>query len=552
VSDLRKALSLEEEPGGTEIAKRQKQAVARAEELAEEIRKEYERAWGFRKSEVRSCMKVGALLLQAKEAVPHGAWEEWISNNFPFTTRTASNWMRMHQNKEEVERLLAERESETVSDSLTMREVLKALAPPKPKPSSNEAQENEEEGTHAGVTRSARYQPIRIRSEAQQRQDEEESDVADSEATVESEVDEWLADRQAEVAEEDDDAVEGEVVEEETPVPEVEERADDHEFLRFSDEERELLDIFRGGKGIVVNIHRPGPHQNLVAWLKKTNQLTRADRATPWGNPFIEHEDGDRETVIRKFRQFYLAYKNGLLEKLPTMAGTAWGCWCAPAECHCNAYLAKAEGKQKEAPPPTEGTADPVAWEVGRALGRVIQGEPKTNSELLQRTVDNIYDESRVLHKAWEGDVPVAFFEGIPDEELERVSKQIDDVVFFVQTIGNFSEQILEERRERAQGQTSILDSEARDEEPSEESPPSHSEAQPKKPRRVSKRVKREDYPPNYPERATIFEALVDLECLGCGKTIEPGEHFFRQSSGHGSLSHQDPHCLACDTHGRF
>jgi hypothetical protein len=33
-------------------------------------------------------------------------------------------------------------------------------------------------------------------------------------------------------------------------------------------------------------------------------------------------------------------------------------------------------------------------------------------------------------------------------------------VLFFVRTIGDFAEQILEERRERAQGQTSFLDEE--------------------------------------------------------------------------------------------
>jgi hypothetical protein len=462
VSDLRKALSLEEKPGGTEIAKRQKQAVARAEELAEEIRKEYERAWGFRKSEVRSCMKVGALLIQAKDAVPHGAWEEWISNNFPFTTRTASNWMRMHQNKEEVERLLAERESETVSDSLTMREVLKALAPskpPKPESPAKEDQDTKNESTYAGVTRAARYQPKRTL----EKQSEAEDQVADTTAEEE----------------EPDEVVDGEVVEEETPDPEVEERAEGYEFLRFSDEERELLDTFRSGKGIVVNMHCPGPHQNLVAWLKKTDQLTRADRATGWGNPFIEHEDGDRETVARKFRQFYLPHKDGLRRVLPHYSGKAWGCWCAPQECHCDTLRAVAEGQElveefvgskteedefaEEEPPAKEIDPDvkrAASWEIGRALGRVMQDEPKTNSELLQRTVDNIYDESQVLHKAWEGTMLATFFEDIPDEMLEGVAQQIGGVVFFVRTIGDFAEQILEERRERAQGQTSFLDEE--------------------------------------------------------------------------------------------
>jgi len=111
----------------------------------------------------------------------------------------------------------------------------------------------------------------------------------------------------------------------------------------WSEDERALLDRFDAGKGIVVNMRKKGPHKNLVAWLRATDQLTVADRDTIWGNPFKEDEDGDRETVVRNHREHYSPHKPSLLNKLPNMKGTAWGCWCAPEPCHCDELLAKAE-----------------------------------------------------------------------------------------------------------------------------------------------------------------------------------------------------------------
>jgi Domain of unknown function (DUF4326) len=114
-------------------------------------------------------------------------------------------------------------------------------------------------------------------------------------------------------------------------------------FGHWSEAERELLSAFRSGEGIVVNMHENGPHANLVKWLADTNQLTKADRKTKWGNPFIMPGDGDRDEVVDKYDRYYLPHKPKLLDRLPTMAGTAWGCWCAPQLCHCHVLKAKAE-----------------------------------------------------------------------------------------------------------------------------------------------------------------------------------------------------------------
>jgi hypothetical protein len=70
------------------------------------------------------------------------------------------------------------------------------------------------------------------------------------------------------------------------------------------------------------------------------------DRKTPWGNPFKEGEDGDRETVIRLFVENYLPHKARLLRDAPRLLkGKALGCWCAPERCHAEWWAAVANGE---------------------------------------------------------------------------------------------------------------------------------------------------------------------------------------------------------------
>ena len=59
-------------------------------------------------------------------------------------------------------------------------------------------------------------------------------------------------------------------------------------------------------------------------------------RGSPWGNPFQIGRDGDRATVIERFR----------CEVLPTLdvsalRGKALVCYCAPLPCHADLLLAK-------------------------------------------------------------------------------------------------------------------------------------------------------------------------------------------------------------------
>jgi hypothetical protein len=63
-------------------------------------------------------------------------------------------------------------------------------------------------------------------------------------------------------------------------------------------------------------------------------------RGSPWGNPFIIGEHGDRDEVCDRFER----------EVLPTLdvsalRGRDLVCWCAPKRCHADALL-RAAGPQ--------------------------------------------------------------------------------------------------------------------------------------------------------------------------------------------------------------
>ena len=58
-------------------------------------------------------------------------------------------------------------------------------------------------------------------------------------------------------------------------------------------------------------------------------------RGSRWGNPFIIGEHGDREEVIRKYRDYVLSTPE-LMDSLQELNGKRLGCHCAPKPCHGN------------------------------------------------------------------------------------------------------------------------------------------------------------------------------------------------------------------------
>jgi hypothetical protein len=80
-----------------------------------------------------------------------------------------------------------------------------------------------------------------------------------------------------------------------------------------------------------------------VVNLRTDEYDIRIDRKTKWGNPFIIGKDGDREEVVRKYRQWIFTQPE-LLSALHELKGKRLGCWCVPLACHGNVLAALAEG----------------------------------------------------------------------------------------------------------------------------------------------------------------------------------------------------------------
>ena len=56
-------------------------------------------------------------------------------------------------------------------------------------------------------------------------------------------------------------------------------------------------------------------------------------RPSKWGNPFKVGEDGTRQEVIEKYRN-WIQTQPDLLAELDTLKGKILGCWCKPKPCH--------------------------------------------------------------------------------------------------------------------------------------------------------------------------------------------------------------------------
>lgn len=56
-------------------------------------------------------------------------------------------------------------------------------------------------------------------------------------------------------------------------------------------------------------------------------------RGSKWGNPFVLGDDGTRDVVIAKYRD-WIRTQPALLRDLPELRGKTLGCYCAPKECH--------------------------------------------------------------------------------------------------------------------------------------------------------------------------------------------------------------------------
>lgn len=75
---------------------------------ASAIRAEHEAAQRCASEAVAHAIRAGELLLEAKAAVPHGAFGIWLASNVAFSTRTAQGYMRLARLDEQKRNALRE------------------------------------------------------------------------------------------------------------------------------------------------------------------------------------------------------------------------------------------------------------------------------------------------------------------------------------------------------------------------------------------------------------------------------------------------------------
>jgi len=81
-----------------------------------------------------------------------------------------------------------------------------------------------------------------------------------------------------------------------------------------------------------------------VVNLRKERYDVYIGRGSKWGNPFIMGKDGNREEVIKKYKDYIL--KSDLLNNLEELRGKLLGCFCKPKACHGDVLIELLKGKK--------------------------------------------------------------------------------------------------------------------------------------------------------------------------------------------------------------
>jgi len=69
-------------------------------------------------------------------------------------------------------------------------------------------------------------------------------------------------------------------------------------------------------------------------------------RGSIWGNPYRIGSDGNRDDVIRKYREWILTQPD-LIARLDELDGLKLGCYCKPNRCHGEILLELIELKKR-------------------------------------------------------------------------------------------------------------------------------------------------------------------------------------------------------------
>jgi hypothetical protein len=84
--------------------------------------------------------------------------------------------------------------------------------------------------------------------------------------------------------------------------------------------------------------------QTRVVHCKREEYDIYIGRPSKWGNPFQIGKDGNRQEVIRKYREYILS-NDELLKDLHELKGKTLGCWCKPSSCHGDVLVDLIEGR---------------------------------------------------------------------------------------------------------------------------------------------------------------------------------------------------------------
>lgn len=96
-----------------------------------------------------------------------------------------------------------------------------------------------------------------------------------------------------------------------------------------------------------------GPHAHLVVHCRKAPYDVYIGRPNPrikgdgaWGNPFKLDRDGDRDTVIARYREWLIGQPALVARARAELRGKVLACWCAPLACHGHVLAEVANGEE--------------------------------------------------------------------------------------------------------------------------------------------------------------------------------------------------------------
>jgi len=76
-----------------------------------------------------------------------------------------------------------------------------------------------------------------------------------------------------------------------------------------------------------------------VVHCKKEPYDVYIGRPGPWGNPYTIGKDGNRDTVIKKYRDYLNNNPDLITLAKDELKGKVLGCWCSPLACHGDILL---------------------------------------------------------------------------------------------------------------------------------------------------------------------------------------------------------------------